>query len=67
MPLILPKRCPRCASRATKQANGYYICPVCGWTDDPALILVPYPTVSEQTVRSQSGEDAPDPVTEQPD
>lgn len=37
MPLVLPKRCPNCATRCTKTTTGYWRCPACGWTDDPAL------------------------------
>lgn len=37
MPLVLPKRCPRCAVKVVQKENGYWECPTCGWTDDPAL------------------------------
>lgn len=37
MPLVLPKRCPRCAVRVNKLESGYWLCPTCGWSDDPAL------------------------------
>lgn len=38
MPLVLPKRCPNCATRAVKTERGYWLCPACGWTDDPATL-----------------------------
>ena len=40
MPPILPKRCPNCATRCTKTGTdlAYWLCPNCGWTDDPAVL-----------------------------
>lgn len=48
MPLVLPKRCPNCATKIpAKDADGYWTCPSCGWTDRPALSPDPMPVSPE--------------------
>lgn len=44
----LPKRCPRCATRAVRTESDHWRCPNCGWTDDPALAVpLEQPTAPE--------------------
>ena len=56
MPLVLPKRCPRCAVRVNKTTSGYWLCPTCGWTDDPALLPAREPTNATQSTVSADTE-----------
>lgn len=60
MPLPLPKRCPNCATKIpAKDADGYWLCPSCGWTDRPALSPDPTP-VSPEGVPSAESTTTPD-------
>ena len=56
MPLVLPKRCPRCAVRVKQKENGYWECLTCGWTDDPELVIVPMPEPAPLSVPNPTPE-----------
>lgn len=56
MPPILPKRCPNCAARCVKTGTdlAYWLCPTCGWTDDPAVLQPAQEAAAETAVVTEA-------------